>query len=217
MSRRHLSILFLLIVIIASGKSATAQLFGPRNVGRNTHGQQPNAFDAAGTVSGDRRFVRGARAAGDFVGTDRGEAAGFVGNTLARNDGQVPASVTGLREQPTVRVNRPRGRTTSGLYPERLSVAFRVRDAEAAAVTPETSAALERIRAAGSATEIRITRNPTERSAVLTGSVPTEHDRRIAELLVMFEPGLETVTNDLQLAPHRESPHRDSLRPVPEQ
>jgi len=203
MSYRRFSLTLLLFsVAAASAEPVSAQLFGPRNIGRNSRGQQLNAFDAAGTVSGNRRFVRGARAVGNFVGTDRGEAAGFVGSTMATNDGQVSASVTGLREQSTVRVNRPRSRNSSGVYPERLSVAFEVKrqaatNDVASVATPETSAALDSI---SNPNGIRVSRIPTERIAVLTGSVATEHDRRIAELLVMFEPGVENVTNDLQLA-----------------
>lgn len=211
-------------LLLFSTVSVEAQLFGPRDVGRNTRGASRTAPNAAGTVTQDRRFVRGSRTASDFVGTDKEAAAAFVGNTQAINDGNVTSAVTGLREQPTMRVNRPLTIPRTGLYAPRVKIDFEVpprvdsgptvpdtttQDPApsnsnaanpprvAAAELPQMSLALRQlVRRHG----LQISPAPTERSVILSGTVPTEHDRRIAELLANFEPGLENVKNDLQVA-----------------
>lgn len=200
---------FLLIVaLLVMTATAEAQLFGPRQIGRNSRGASVADPSTAGTVSADRRFVRGARAADDFVGADKTEAAAFVGNTTATNDGAVTSSVTGLREQPPVRVNRPLRAPRTGLHLPKLRVAFSIPPRSSAASSPAqpgadggspqhfSTALQEFVQQQG----IQISYIPTERAAVLTGIVPTEHDRQIAELLANFEPGLESVTNNLQVA-----------------
>ena len=157
-------------------------------------------MESAGSIGGQRRFVRGQRALNDFVGADRGDAADFVGNIQSTNDGEVTDSVTGLREQPTVRVNRARVRKTTGLYAARLSPDFATQlpGAGAAAQKPVFSVALSML---SEQRGFQVSLSPTQRSAVLTGTVQTNHDRQIAELLVMFEPGLESVKNDLLVVP----------------
>jgi hypothetical protein len=190
---------FVLIICMAvPAEQAKAQLFGPRSIGRNTRGQQMTALESAGSVDETRRFVRGQRAANNFVGSDRDEAAAFIGNVQATNDGEVTDSVTGLREQPTARVNRARVRKTTGLYAARLSPNFARQPQQSghAVVRPAYSAALNSL---SEQRGFQISLSPTRRSAILTGTVQSEHDRQIAELLVMFEPGLENVKNDLQV------------------
>ncbi len=201
-SMKFLSSVWLVLIIwsIVPADRASAQLFGPRSIGRNARGDQLTSMESAGTVGGSRRFVRGQRAANDFVGSDRDEAAAFIGNIQATNDGEVTDSVTGLREQPTVRVNRARVRKTTGLYAARLSPDFvtQLPGAGAAAQKPVFSVALGML---SEQQGFQISLSPTQRSATLTGTVQTNHDRQIAEILVMFEPGLESVKNDLQVVP----------------
>lgn len=197
----------LVVALLATAATADAQLFGPRQIGRNARGEGVANPATAGTVSGDRRFVRGARAANNFVGADKTEAAAFVGNTTATNDGAVTSSVTGLREQPPIRVNRPLRASQTGLHLPKLSVAFLIPprvpvpnsqaepEADDGSLEPVSTALRTFVQQRG----IQISYFPTERDAVLTGSVLTEHDRQIAGILASFEPGLETVTNNLQV------------------
>ncbi len=210
-------------LLLFSTASVEAQLFGPRNVGRNTRGARRTAPNAAGTVTEDRRFVRGSRTASDFVGTDKEAAAAFVGNTQAVNDGNVTSAVTGLREQPTMRVNRPLTVRRTGIYAPRVKIDFevptKVRSGPTAADPTTAGSAFPNSNTASRANvagadlpqmslalrqfvrrhSLQISPAPTERSVILSGTVPTEHDRRIAELLASFEPGLENVKNDLQV------------------
>lgn len=192
--------LVLIIWSMMPADRASAQLFGPRSIGRNTRGPQVTPMELTGAVGRNRQFVGGQRAANDFVGTDRRDAAAFVGNDQATNDGDVTDSVTGLREQATVRVNRARVRKATGLYAARLSPAFATHlpSTGDSAARPEFSIALNIL---SEQQGFQVSHSPAERSAVLTGTVRTKHDRQIAEILVMLEPGLENVKNDLQVVP----------------
>ena len=177
---------------------ASAQIFGPRNIGRNTNGA--TTLSAAGQVEPNRRFVRGQRSAANFVGSDRNEAQAFVGSVQTVNDGNVTSTVAGLREQPTARVNRRRVRRTGGLYAERLAPSFSVPAPDPATPDPITSfsPALMEI---SQQERIELSRSADGKMVTLKGTVSNDHERRIAELLVMFEPSAKSVKNDLQVAP----------------
>ena len=190
-----------------------AQLFGPRSIGRNSRGQglrtalpQVESTSSSGT---EPRYLRSQRSTRDFVGNDSQETARFVGNTTANNDGNAGDSVSGLREQPVVRVNRVRIRRATGPYLPRLSVAFAVpgsptiqQKATPPAQTDPTvgeSVRLSPLAKFVQQHKLGISPAPREHAVRLTGTVPTERDRRIAELLVLFEPGVESVANDLTI------------------
>jgi hypothetical protein len=194
--------LFVFLLVVTTAASSEAQLFGPRNIGRNARGQNLTAPSRVGTVTENRRFVRGQRAADDFVGTDRTEAAAFIGNTQSTNDGAAISAVEGLRETPTMQVNRGLNRRPGGIYMPRLRLADhsswdRSGGMNGWAVPTRPSASLLEI---SQRLNFRVSLSPRGRVAGLTGTVPTAHDRRIAEILVMFEPGVESVKNDLQVA-----------------
>lgn len=199
---RHclLFVLFLTTVV-----PVQAQLFGSRDIGRNSRSRNLTRPDSVGTVTEDRRFVRGSRAASDFVGSSRTDAASFVGSTQSVNDGVVPSSVTGLREQPTRRVNRAANAAVRGMYRPRMTIGFDVPGQPSPTGTadgtqpPDPLPIAPAIAQMARQYDLQISLSAMERSATLTGTVPTEHDRQIAELLLKFEPGLENVTNDLQV------------------
>lgn len=196
-----------IVTVFASCRSTSAQLFGPRSLGRNARGDQMVDTATAGTVTEDRRFVRGSRSSDNFVGSDRTEASVFVGNTQATNDGDITTAVETLREQRTIQVNRNATASRRGMYRPRLRINFALQPPE------ENRAEGQRLNSFATLSEstqelsaergFRVNHAPTERAAILSGTVPTEHDRQIAELLVMFEPGVETVKNDLQVKPTR--------------
>lgn len=193
----------LFVLFLTTAVPAQAQLFGSRDIGRNARSRNLTRPDSVGTVTEDRRFVRGSRAASDFVGSSRADAAAFVGSTQAVNDGVVPSSVTGLREQPTRRVNRPASAAVRGMYRPRMTVAFEVPRTQPRTIngiqSPDQLPVPIALTQLARQHDLQISLSATERSATLTGTVPTENDRQIAELLLKFEPGLENVTNDLQV------------------
>lgn len=204
-----LQILVVFVLVFAS-QSTTAQLFGPRTLGRNARGNQMTDTATAGTVTEDRRFVRGARSADNFVGADRTEASVFVGNTQATNNGEVSTAVETLREQPTINVNRNAREPRRGMYRARLRIAFSLQSppqpgsGTATQALPPVVGISQPLQELSAKLGFQISHVPTERVATLSGTVQTMHDRQIAELLAMFEPGVETVKNDLQVESSRQ-------------
>jgi hypothetical protein len=211
-----------LIALFGLSDSVDAQMFGPRRIGRNSARRTVVDASDVGTATADRRFIRGSRSIEDFVGADSQETSAFVGSAQTINDGEVTTAVEGLREQPTARVNRAATPFYRGRYEPRLQVDFALqaplsddRSGNRRAPGTPLSAQLQTLSAASG---FQVSLAPRARVATLTGTVQTERDRRIAELLVMFEPGVESVKNDLRVtgqpppAPNAKS-QPDHVRP----
>lgn len=192
-----LNLLFICCLFLLLSESASAQLFGSRTLGRSVSRRQPASMDTAGTVDPSRRFIRGQRSGGDFVGADRGDSATFVGNEQGTSDGPVTSSVTGLREQRSRSVNRPRRPSTNGRYAERLTINFgySVPNSD----VRSTFAYSQVLKSLMDKRGIRIEASAEEHSVILQGVVPSEHDRELVELFVLFEPGIEKVENELKI------------------
>lgn len=200
---------------------ATAQMFGSRQLGvLLSPGQSPgsvgNRADSAvnnpgGTITGAERFVRGARQASDFVGTDVGDRRSFVGlvQSRMRRSQQLPP----LQPKPEPNVNQPAPQSegTNTFYPPRLVLAPDMPELATTAVQSSLARHLER------SPRIQWT-GPWEvsmsgRTAVLQGDVASEQDRALAEALVQFEPGVSQVQNDLRVTGPI-PPARGVLEPV---
>ncbi|MFP6762503.1 MAG: BON domain-containing protein [Planctomycetaceae bacterium] len=217
----RLTTVLTVLSVCACASEVQAQLFGKRTLGRSISrrpGASPPAMDQAGTVTSDRRFVRGQRDRTDFVGSDRGDSATFVGAAQGQTQGTVTSSTAGLREQTRRIVNLPRGpQSTTGVYLPRLSLHL-------ATAAPTTAAGRKqnlsrqyrelRSRSTDSSPDdpqpdVRrrfITRLRAKievslegRVATLHGVAASEHDRRLAGLLATFEPGIDSVNNQIRV------------------
>ena len=189
-------LLFALCVPFAD--SASAQLFGPRSAGRNsTRRAISRTLEITGTLDEAPTITRQERSATDFVGSDSREVSGFVGSTQASTATSVTSAVEGLPEETSPFVNRALAKPPFGIYPARLSIAFDVPVNSPHGATPERSS--RQVQSLAQKLGFRIQRNRDQRSAVITGTVATDHERQIAGLLVLFEPGVETVTNEVQV------------------
>lgn len=195
MMRYYQKILLTFCLVFSLSQPVSAQLFGERTLGRSLSRRQPVSMESAGTVDSKRRFVRGQKGKNDFVGSSRGGSQTFVGREQSSTDTTVTSSVTGLREQRSRSVNQPRRISRTGRYPERLVVNFRT-----PATTPATTISLPpKLLALIEQRGIRIEVSSADRSATLRGVVSSEHEREIAELIVMFEPSIEKVVNELKV------------------
>ena len=149
-----------------------------------------------GEVSGSERFIRGNRRANDFVGSDSRDPRTFIGSQQGTTTGTVRSATEDLRAIPDNggRINRPlRKRRPREMYEPQLEVAFRV--VSRSTETIETSL----VRHLHSV-EVRfgsIQATVIDRTVTLRGTVGTDHDKRLAELLVLFEPGIADVRNAL--------------------
>lgn len=199
-------VLTVLIVTLFTGDLCCAQgLFGERTLGRSLGRRAGPGAAAAGSASGvvseGQRFLRGEREATNFVGSSAGGggASGFVGGTTAVTS--AVSSVAGLTQEVRPPLNRPRIVRTTGLYPERLSLGddeLQTASDSRVSAPPVSSAVLSVIQMRGLTIEV----SPEERSATLRGVVPSEHERQTTELLVMLEPSIQNVRNELTVDPN---------------
>ncbi len=179
-------------------------------------GENPGgAAEDVGQITGDERYLRENRSAADFVGADSGESRGFVGGQateVSAEDIQSAITEPLVRPGATVNVNRPLApqvpRSTE-MYRPRLSIGFNFtrqtpRDTSLAARNQlRTSHAIH----STAAIEVSI----AGRTATVRGAVASEHERKLAELLLLFEPGISEVTNELEVKPPDPRPAAESL------
>ena len=187
------------VCFVFSSNNASAQLFGNRDISSN---RNERAVDSSTAVTGAERFVRGNRKAGDFVGTSRSEDATFVG--AAKATGAVTRSVTGLAEpaEPAVsRVNVPRIPSLSGMYAERLTIAFEPIAGGRYRLPPKTKLS-DSLRTIVQNRGLKVQLSLSNSAVTLRGKVDSPQQKRLAELLVLFEPGIGTVTNELNVMPN---------------
>jgi hypothetical protein len=144
------------------------------------------------------RYIRGNREAEDFVGADTRDAGGFVGMQQAEGEEPIRSAIDDVRVQTGPDANRPlTSRQRTPMYRPRLRVDFDF----ARQPTPEINSRLTD-RLASSLT--RAGTGPVEVSvegetAILRGEVASERDRKLARLLLLLEPGISTVRDELIL------------------
>ena len=154
----------------------------------------------AGGISGNERYIRGNRRAGDFVGADSRDVQNVL-QTMGY-DGRATGSSSQIRPSRT-RSYQPRATNTGlrGQAPVRtgLKVDFDYPQAppsEAATVLAKRLQTVPGFK--NQSLEVLL----QERTAILRGAVATEHDRLLAEQLVRLEPGVSQVRNELQVVPN---------------
>jgi len=207
-------------MLALSGVDAQAQMFGQRQLGTLRSLQRPPGSvgnpamgavnNPGGTITGAERFVRGARQATDFIGTDSGDRRGFVGLSQSRSRRTQP--LLPLQPRPEQSVNQGASQSESNsataLYPPRLALS-----PELTVSSPEAIQATLESRLQNSP-RIRWT-SPLEltvdgQTAILRGEVATLRDRELAQAWAEFEPGIADVQNDLTV----QSPDPSLLLPA---
>ena len=190
--------------------------FGQRTLGggfggNNGAGGMQSINEGAGQVSGNDRFVRGSRN-GAFVGADRRDSANtrsqtqnntqqnpfgnILGNALNQlnrfgqfgNRGQTPQnSAKQLRFRMTTAIEPSSNQGTSSTS----------RPSGGASVATVLSTRLSRLPAISKSGSIQVRMDG--RTAVLSGEVATDRDRKLAAGVAMLEPGVSSVRNELQV------------------
>jgi hypothetical protein len=209
--RKVLALIVAFLCVLVLSDSCHAQgLFGQRSLGGSlSKRSRPGSASTSGAADSKPRFVRDEPSAGDLVGTTTAaEAASkFVGRESAVT--AAVSSVMGLTEEARAPLNRPRIIRPTGLYAERLTLAPDVVNSGTTsqnnvAALPQIS---ESLRSFIQSRSLTIEASPEDHSAILRGAVPSEADRQQTELLVMFEPGIQKVVNELTVD--------SSLPPIP--
>ncbi len=221
-----------LFAIILAPCEVRGQLFGQRDLGRplsrrpslSTQTTNRNSTSAANrrSSSGDAlglglgnmgimvdesaRYVRGNRAVTDFVGRDAQDVNSFVGSQQSSGEAEIHSAIDTL----DVDVGADASATTAPpvpasvpMYPPRLKVGFDYRPRPKAEVSSQLALRLESsLRNDSSRIEVLVEGDAT----ILRGVVATEQDRRLAELLVRFEPEVARVENQLVVQPPTGAP-----------
>lgn len=208
----RLSVCLACLVWLLAVEGLQAQMFGSRPAGSVLSNNALGTADTSGVTGGvgsvkfNERFIRGNRRPGDFVGRDARERKGFVGTQQGGQSRRARPVVTG-RVQGAPDANRTAshpGAHGSGPAEPRLSVAF--------PVTPptgeEVAASLARQLQAspGFQATSRIEVSVEDGRATLRGEVASARDRTLAEQLALFEPGIDSVRNELKVKPRPPSP-----------
>ncbi len=193
------------VVVLAVGfitAEARGQMFGSRSLGGGLGGSSHGSdVGGVGTLNFNERFIRGNRRPGEFVGTDARDRRNFVGSQQLHT-GRVRPTIPRMRPSPTTDANRtpaPSSVTRSGVYEPRLSVAFDVTPPPAEAVAEDLARLLRAAPTLQASDQIAV--SVEGRVATLRGEVASERDRLLAERLILFEPGIDSVRNELKVRP----------------
>ncbi|MCL4204926.1 MAG: BON domain-containing protein [Pirellulaceae bacterium] len=200
--------------VLGFASDGYAQLFGERSVGRpvarrpgaasaqNGAGATGPALESIGVmVDESARYVRGNRAVTDFVGSDTAEASRFVGSLQAGAGEVVQSAIDeNLQIETGVEVNQviaPVIPARMRLNAPRLELGFAVRP-PAADVLHVT--VLRRLQTSLPGLDPDLVVSVADGVATLRGTVASERDRKMAAMLVAFEPGIGRVQNELAVA-----------------
>ena len=131
------------------------------------------------------------------MGADSRDRGGFVGAVQGTTTGSVRSMTSNMSVEmgTTSSINRPRSApSATSMHEPRLQIAFEI-PAAAESVSSELTQRLQatdRIQRMGS---IKV--SVVDRTAILRGTVASERDRRLAQMLVLFEPGISNIRNEL--------------------
>lgn len=181
----------LLLSLMTTG--ASAQLFTPI-----PGDPEQSTLENAGKLSGDRRFLRQNVRRGDFVGRTDDASQGFVGQAQGQTTGRVQTATSTLREEPAPPVNTPRTPSSAnGIYEPRLTIGFEADPPSAPEQEQQIQSTVSRALALRFHSQIEVTLSAG--TATLRGEVESEAAKKLASLLVQFEPGVESVRNELRV------------------
>ena len=148
------------------------------------------------------------------MGTDSGDRAGFVGSATADNAGPIQSATTGALVRTTTgpAINRTRVRAPAPyMYEARLRVAFDVSPRSLPTHKMKVVQRLMQVRAIDPASLIDVKLEGS--TATLIGTVGSGREKSLAGMLLMFEPGISTVKNELVVRPPSTVPPRSPSEP----
>lgn len=199
-------------VLVANLGDVQAQMFGSqsrRGMSNAKLGQSAsNLDDMAGTaLRGNERFLRGNRRSSDFVGSDVRERKAFVG-TQQSGAAPVQGPAVGRIVRPRAPVVAAAGvaaaRRATSIYQPRLALAFDVPQVAPDVLTATVARQLAATPGLHPADRIEV--SVADGSATLRGVVVSEHDRSLIEAMLLLEPGISNVRNDLKVMPLQQRP-----------
>lgn len=174
---------------------------GMGGAGGGVAGATTRGDTTAGQVTGNERFVRGARQPGQFVGSDSRDTTNFMSQIAAYSAIQ---SGLGRNNSNASNVNRQSG--MSGMGNSRVTMP-RIQQSVGFDYVPPKAETVDAVLQSRFALSPRLSRigsiavRMEGRTAILTGVVATAHDRALAEQLASLEAGVSGVRNELTIVP----------------
>lgn len=163
-----------------------------------------SSLSEVGTVTGNERYVRGNRSANDFVGTSSRDLAGFVGMQQSAASSRVLPPVTTSRPITTRDANETARIPRSPIYDPHLTLSFRYTSPADQGRAAALSRRLQSCLAHRMTGQIEVSMEG--RTATLQGVVASESDRALAQRMLLFEPGISQVRNELVVQAPAASP-----------
>ena len=136
------------------------------------------------------------------MGADQNKGTGFVGNEQARTSGRIASPTGGMKNfaDKSSQINRPvPSLRSTDPYPAVLTLP------ESWRPKPRTQVQVEQLneiftnelkRKVNDSIEVSV----EARSATLRGEVSSVKDKNLAKLLILFEPGIDVVRNEIVIA-----------------
>lgn len=174
-------------------RSSSSQLRGGGfgGGGSSLQGQLP------GNVFGSARYLRGNRRRGAYIGANTRQR--FVGNQQAVAQGRVQTAAETARpmNDVTQSINKRRSIASAGqVYNPTLTVEFKHQQVDVTSLATRVEARVtEKLSLKSGQLAVAI----LDRTATLTGTVSSARERRLAEALLTFEPGISRVENRILL------------------
>ncbi len=199
-------------------RGLTGRAFRPRGIGSAT--SLDNA--SIGVLDAGARFRRENRRRGMFVGADAFEQQTFVGSvqgvTQPTAAPPVTAITTATQGPSAVSINTQRQPSTgNGIYDPPLVVAF---DVPRKPVSEKSAALSDGLAQITALQGCQISLSVIGRNAILRGYVEAESQKWLAEQLLLMEPGISQVRNQLLVSrapqPEMLPPQPETLPPQPE-
>jgi BON domain len=190
----------LVAVVLSFASQADAQIFDRLKRRIDAEGAPSGNLNDVGKIKGDERFLRENRGKEDFVGQDSSERRSFVGS-LGETGGPVQLTTAGLRIETSESANvrfRAATRRRNVMYDPKLEIDFKFNGPKPDYLADKLERRLKstpRLDNPDWPLEISVQGS----TATLFGAVATEHARRLSELVVLLEPGVEKVHNHLSV------------------
>ncbi len=193
----------LVIVLLGIVPDAQAQRLGKFNRKGAASNNMGGVGDSSevGSITGSERFLRDNRGKGDFVGRDPDSRDTFVGSQQGTASGRVRSAAQGMRIEKARDANvrlRPATRRRHAMYDPRLAVDFEFSAPSSQEMTQRLTKRLEaslRPNGLGRSVEVSVQGD----TAILRGTVSTEHDRSLTAFVVLLEPGIAEVKNEIEV------------------
>lgn len=204
---------FLLTDVSLAQNTGSTGLFGNRSVGagsisagQRTFGSNRTTGDgASGDAASGERFSRENRQ-GQFVGSDSGDLQNFLSQAAGARGG--PNAAGGRGGQNRQGFNQGGQQQPARLIRATLRVAFSYPPRNTVAASTKLASRINVSRVIQPIVPVEVT--ISNRTATLRGVVATANGRDLAVRLVLLEPGISRVKNELTVASSDEQPDSTS-------